>query len=127
MNTENLYKEWLSKATDSDISNELKDIADKPDEINDRFYKNLEFGTGGLRGIIGAGTNRMNIYTVGHATQGLSEYVKSVNAHGRVAIAYDSRNKSDVFAKRAASVLAANGIESVCWMAAAVCPRTLRR
>lgn len=111
MNTENLYKEWLSKATDSDISNELKDIADKPDEINDRFYKNLEFGTGGLRGIIGAGTNRMNIYTVGHATQGLSEYVKSVNAHGRVAIAYDSRNKSDVFAKRAASVLAANGIE----------------
>jgi len=111
LNTENLYKEWLSKATDSDISNELKDIADKPDEINDRFYKNLEFGTGGLRGIIGAGTNRMNIYTVGHATQGLSEYVKSVNAHGRVAIAYDSRNKSDVFAKRAASVLAANGIE----------------
>ena len=81
------------------------------DAIRDRFYRNLEFGTGGLRGVIGAGTNRMNIYTVRHATQGLANYVNEEYSNPSVAIAYDSRIKSDIFAKNAASVLAANGIK----------------
>ncbi len=108
----NLYKKWLENAVaDIDIVNELKEISGDCEAINDRFYKDLSFGTGGLRGVIGAGTNRMNIYTVGRATQGLSEYINSVTQNGSVAIAYDSRIKSDVFAKRAASILAANGIK----------------
>ena len=108
----NLYEKWLENAVaDIDIVNELKEISGDCEAINDRFYKDLSFGTGGLRGVIGAGTNRMNIYTVGRATQGLSEYINSVTQNGSVAIAYDSRIKSDVFAKRAASILAANGIK----------------
>ncbi|MEE0946115.1 MAG: phospho-sugar mutase [Acutalibacteraceae bacterium] len=105
------YNLWLEKATlDPDIKNELVSIRDDMDAISDRFYKDLEFGTGGLRGEIGAGTNRMNVYTVSKATQGLSEYVNSVSKNGKVAIAYDSRIKSDVFARTAASIFAANGI-----------------
>lgn len=106
-----VYKNWLENATkDPDLIEELLNIKGNDSEINDRFYKNLEFGTAGLRGIIGAGTNRMNIYTVGAASQGLAEYVNSVKKDGKVAIAYDSRIKSDLFARHAASVFAANGI-----------------
>ncbi|WP_442871511.1 phospho-sugar mutase [Caproiciproducens sp.] len=107
------YERWLGrKLDDPDLTEELKSIQNQPDEINDRFYRNLEFGTGGLRGVIGAGTNRMNVYTVRKATQGLANYL---NKHGKapsVAIAYDSRIKSDVFARESAAVLAANGIRA---------------
>ena len=78
--------------------------------INDCFYRELEFGTAGLRGVIGAGTNRMNVYTVGRASQGIADYVNSITSDGRIAIAYDSRIKSKLFAETAASVFAANGI-----------------
>lgn len=105
------YQEWLEKVNDAVLLNELKDMQNNEEEILNSFHKSLEFGTAGLRGIIGAGTNRMNIYTVGHATQGLAEYVKSVNTNGKVAIAYDSRINSEIFAKKAASVLAANNIK----------------
>ena len=105
------YENWLANATqDPDLIQELKTINGQTDEINDRFYKSLEFGTAGLRGIIGAGTNRMNIYTVGAATQGLAEYINSITDDGKVAIGYDSRIKSDLIAKHAASIFAANGI-----------------
>ena len=107
-----LYALWSEKATaDADLVEELKQIEGKDDEILDRFYKNLEFGTAGLRGVIGAGTNRMNVYTVNQATQGLADYLNSEFQNPSVAIAYDSRIKSDVFSKSAASVLAANGIK----------------
>ena len=106
------YALWCQKATaDSDLATELRNIKDDPDAISDAFYKDLEFGTGGLRGVIGAGTNRMNVYTVGKASQGLAAYVNSVTDHGKIAIAYDSRIKSDLFAKTAAFVFAANGIK----------------
>ncbi len=106
------YKLWCERATlDSDLVAELKSIKGNDEAINDAFYKDLEFGTGGLRGVIGAGTNRMNVYTVGKATQGLAAYVNSVTENGKVAIAYDSRIKSDVFARDAAAILAANGIK----------------
>lgn len=113
MNEKELYSLWCEKATeDPDLQNELKSIADDEEAIKDRFYRDLEFGTGGLRGVIGAGSYRMNIYTVRRATQGLADYVKEAfPAKPSVAIAYDSRIKSDVFAKTAASVLAANGIK----------------
>ena len=107
------YELWLKNATaDPDIVAELLAIKDDAEAINDRFYKDLAFGTGGLRGVIGAGTNRMNIYTVGRATQGLAEYVNSVSEKGKVAIAYDSRNNSEIFSRTAASVLSANGIKA---------------
>ena len=106
------YKLWCEKATiDPDLVAELKAIEGNDEAISDAFYKDLEFGTGGLRGVIGAGTNRMNVYTVGKATQGLAAYVNSVTKNGKVAIAYDSRIKSDVFARDAAAILAANGIK----------------
>lgn len=107
-----LYKVWCEKAVlDPDLQEELASVEGKEDEILDRFYKNLEFGTGGLRGVIGAGTNRMNVYTVGQATQGLADYLNEAFDEPSVAIAYDSRIKSDVFAECAAGVLAANGIK----------------
>lgn len=106
------YKLWCERATlDADLVAELKNIEGNEEAISDAFYKDLEFGTGGLRGVIGAGTNRMNVYTVGKATQGLAAYVNSVTENGKVAIAYDSRIKSDVFARDAAAILAANGIK----------------
>ena len=106
------YNLWCKRATlDPDLTEELKNMSGNEDAINDAFYKDLEFGTGGLRGVIGAGTNRMNVYTVGKATQGLAAYVNSVTENGKVAIAYDSRIKSDVFARDAAAILAANGIK----------------
>ncbi len=109
--TDKLYQQWLENATaDPDIVRELEEIKGDSEAISDRFYKDLAFGTGGLRGVIGAGTNRMNIYTVGRATQGLAEYVNSVTENGKVAIAYDSRIKSETFARHSAAILAANGI-----------------
>ncbi|MDO5124898.1 MAG: phospho-sugar mutase [Ruminococcus sp.] len=107
-----LYKLWCEKAVDDpDLQAELKSIEGDEDAIVDRFYRDLEFGTGGLRGVIGAGAYRLNIYTIRRATQGLADYVNGAFENGSVAIAYDSRIKSDVFAKEAASVLAANGIK----------------
>ncbi len=111
MNTNELYQLWLEKAvSDPDLKVELEKVKGNEEEISDRFYRELEFGTGGLRGVIGAGTNRMNIYTVNKATQGLASYILK---HGgkSVAISYDSRIKSDYFAKSAASVFAGNGIK----------------
>ena len=105
------YQRWLEKAVSNrEIFQELKAIAGQHEEIEDRFYRELEFGTGGLRGVLGAGTNRMNVYTIGKATQGLSNYLKYSFAVPSVAIAFDSRIHSDLFAETAASVFAANGI-----------------
>lgn len=107
-----MYDLWLEKAVaDPDLRAELQSIANDEEAKNDRFYRDLEFGTGGLRGVIGAGTNRMNIYTVNKATQGLAEYILENGVAKRVALSYDSRIKSDYFAKSTAAVLAANGIE----------------
>jgi len=109
------FKRWLELAKeDSCLIDELNSIKENEEKIKDAFYKDLEFGTGGLRGVIGAGTNRMNIYTVRKATQGIANYVlKHVKESDRkVAISYDSRINSDVFAKAAAGVLAANGIKA---------------
>lgn len=107
-----LYARWKEKAVaDPDLQAELSSIDGNDDEILDRFYKNLEFGTAGLRGVIGAGTNRMNVYTVNQATQGLASYLNATYDKPSVAIAYDSRIKSTDFSKSAAAVLAANGIK----------------
>lgn len=108
------YQEWLGNPYfDKDTKAELQAIESDKKEIEERFYKDLEFGTAGLRGIIGAGTNRMNIYTVRKATQGLANYiVKNGSDKKRVAIAYDSRRMSPEFAKEAALCLAANGIKA---------------
>ena len=107
-----LYEQWLSSATaDADLIPELESVKGDNEAILDRFYKNLEFGTAGLRGVIGAGTNRMNVYTVNQATQGLADYLNETFPNPSVAIAYDSRIKSKEFAESAAGVLAANGIK----------------
>ena len=94
------------------MKEELLSVKDQPEEINDRFYRDLAFGTGGLRGVIGAGTNRMNVYTVRKATQALQlpEYNNTEGKPLSVAIAHDSRNKGVLFSKESAAVLAANGI-----------------
>lgn len=107
------YNLWInSNEIDDATKEELKSIKDEK-ELEDRFYKELEFGTGGLRGVIGAGSNRMNIYTVGKATQGLAQYL--LNTYNKndisVSIAYDSRIMSKEFAETAASVLCANNIK----------------
>jgi phosphoglucomutase len=108
-----LYNLWCEKATeDTDIVKELENIKDDEDAIKERFYKNLEFGTGGLRGVIGAGTSRLNIYTIRKATQGLADYVKENFKNPSVAVSFDSRIKSDTFAKTACEVLAGNGIKA---------------
>lgn len=112
MDINSLYSEWLEKATaDPDLKTELENIKGNDDEILDRFYKSLEFGTAGLRGVIGAGTNRMNVYTVGRATQGLADYLNANFENPSIAIGYDSRIKSEYFSKEAAKVLAANGVK----------------
>lgn len=106
------YTAWLENAVeDSDLTKELESIEGNESEILDRFYRELEFGTGGLRGVIGAGENRMNIYTVRKATQGLADYLNSRYETSSVAISFDSRIKSDLFAREAARVLAGNGIQ----------------
>lgn len=106
------YDRWL-KLADEETVNELKGYSEK--EIEDSFYRNLAFGTGGLRGTIGAGTNRMNTYTVGKASQGLADYLNSTCEKPSVVIGYDSRIKSDVFAKKAAEIFSANGIHVYMW------------
>ena len=109
----NEYARWKQLATeDADLARELGEIDGKEDQIVDAFYRDLEFGTGGLRGVIGAGTNRMNVYTVAKASQGLADYViKHFPAEQRrIAVSYDSRIKSDLFARTASGVFAANGI-----------------
>jgi len=106
------YKRWMeADLEDVALSAELESIADNEEEIKDRFAVALKFGTAGLRGVLGAGTNRMNIYVVRQATQGLANWVKTQGGNQLVAISYDSRINSDVFAKTAACVLAANGIK----------------
>ena len=107
------YIRWLKYAVeDKDLIEELKEMQEDGAKQEDAFYRNLEFGTGGLRGVIGAGTNRMNIYTVAKASQGLAEYVKNHGGQKKgIAVSYDSRIKSDVFARVAAQVFAGNGIQ----------------
>lgn len=106
MDYQKIYGEWLTDPYfDEDTKAELKGIENDENEIKERFYKSLEFGTAGLRGIIGAGTNRLNIYTVRKATQGLANYIVKNNAKDRgVAIAYDSRRMSPEFADEAGSL-----------------------
>ena len=107
-----LYRRWLKETEDNkELYQELISIQSKPDAIEDRFYRELEFGTGGLRGVLGAGSNRMNVYTVGKATQGYSNYLKKNFEKPSVAVAYDSRIHSDLFAQTAAEVFAANGVQ----------------
>ena len=111
-NINRIYDLWLEKATaDPDLKKELLSIKGKDEEILDRFYRSLEFGTAGLRGVIGAGTNRMNYYTVGRATQGLADFLNKHFENPSIAIGYDSRIKSDYFSIEAAKTLAANGIK----------------
>ena len=111
MNTKMLYTLWTQKAAeDPDLITELHEMKDDPAAVLDRFYRDLAFGTGGLRGVIGAGTNRMNIYTVRRATQGLADYLNATDLPKAVAIARDSRLKGELFARETARVLAANGI-----------------
>ena len=106
---------WLNSDIDTESKEQIKHLLEKdPDELIESFYKDLEFGTGGLRGIMGVGTNRMNVYTVGMATQGLSNYLKQQftdKTQIKVAIAHDSRNNSHLFAEKTASVFSANGIK----------------
>lgn len=110
------YERWCKMALeDSDVVLELNAMRENFYKIQDAFYRNLEFGTGGLRGIIGAGTNRMNIYTVGKASKGLSDYLNKKNTSASVVIGYDSRIKSEEFAKHAATVFVANGIKVFLW------------
>ncbi|MBR1533855.1 MAG: phospho-sugar mutase, partial [Ruminococcus sp.] len=106
------YNEWLAKASEDEaISKELLAVKGDNDAIYDRFYTTLKFGTAGLRGVLGAGTNRMNIYVVRQATQGIANYIKNNIGSGAVAITHDSRINSDVFMNEAARVLAANGLK----------------
>ncbi len=107
------YERWLAQdLEDNALNEELASIQGNEEEINDRFYQDLAFGTAGLRGVLGAGTNRINIYTVRKATQGLADYLNKKGSDNSVAIAYDSRINSDVFAKEAAATLAANGVKA---------------
>lgn len=113
MEKKELFELWRKNATeDADLVRELDSMEGKEDEIYESFYRELKFGTAGLRGILGAGTNRMNIYTVRKATQGLANFLVKKYEHPSVAIGYDSRIKADVFAKEAARVLAANGVKA---------------
>lgn len=111
MTYENQLALWLDRAgEDPDLIAELQDIQNDEKAVSDRFYRHLAFGTGGLRGVLGAGTNRMNIYTVRRATQALADFIQGQGFGDAVAIAYDSRIKGELFAREAARVLAANGI-----------------
>ena len=110
-NVQELYDRWLAQpGLDEAIKAELTGVAGDDEAVTDRFYRDLEFGTGGLRGVIGAGTNRMNLYTVRKATQGLADYLNASDLPKKVAIAHDSRHNGELFARETARVLAANGI-----------------
>ncbi len=113
MEIRELFKLWLDNAKDDkDLIAELNSIENNDDEVYERFYRELKFGTAGLRGVLGAGTNRMNVYTVRKATQGLANFLNKKYDNPSVAISYDSRIKADLFAKEAARVLAANGVKA---------------
>ncbi len=105
------FERWLKNATSQEISEELHNLVGNTCEIEDRFYKELTFGTGGLRGVIGAGTNRMNVYTVGRTTLGLAQYLKEIGGES-IVIAYDSRNKSEDFARLSAEIISSFGIRA---------------
>ncbi len=112
MNYREEYRKWCeSPVFDQETKTELLALSDEK-EIEDRFYKQLTFGTGGLRGVIGAGTNRMNIYTVGKASQGLADFINTQTTCGSAVIAYDSRKMAKEFALEAALIFAANGIKA---------------
>lgn len=112
MMIQELYQRWLKETVENEeLHGELVSIAEDEAAIEDRFYRELEFGTGGLRGVLGAGSNRMNIYTVGKATQGCCNYLRKTFETPSVAIGYDSRIHSDLFAETAATIYAANGIQ----------------
>lgn len=113
MNYKEEYGRWLEKVTDTELLQALREMDGKA--VEDAFYRDLAFGTGGLRGVLGAGTNRMNVYTVAKASQGLANYLKTHTAAPTVVIGYDSRLKSDVFAKTAAAVFAASGVGVRLW------------
>lgn len=110
MSWKKTYDEWLQSAADPAMRQELFAVSGDEAALEDRFYRELEFGTGGLRGVLGAGSNRMNVYTVGKATQGYCAYLAANFTAPSVAIAYDSRNNSTLFARAAAAVFAANGV-----------------
>lgn len=111
MTYENQLALWLDRAgEDPDLTAELREVQHDEKAVSDRFYRHLAFGTGGLRGVLGAGTNRMNLYTVRRATQGLADYLNATDLPKSVAIAHDSRIKGELFSREAARVLAANGI-----------------
>ena len=113
MNGRQEYQRWLERATDAELLEELKRMEEAA--IEDAFYRDLAFGTGGLRGVIGAGSNRMNVYTVAKASQGLADYLAKRFSTPSAVIGYDSRLKSDVFARVTAGVLAANGVQVHFW------------
>ena len=115
MSNEQIIERWKERATDPEIAAQLADLlaSGDADAIEDAFYRSLEFGTAGLRGVLGAGTNRMNIYTVGQATQGLCDYLNAHKAEGAtpsIAVCYDSRINADLFARETAAIAAGNGI-----------------
>ena len=115
---EEKVKTWLVGSFDDETKNKVRSLqAENEKDLADAFYRNLEFGTGGLRGIMGVGTNRMNKYTVGMATQGYANYLNNTYPGGvvRVAIAHDSRNNGRFFAETVAGVFAANGSRWFCW------------
>ena len=110
-----LLDTWIANVKDEELLAELNTMKEQGDEdaITDAFFQDLAFGTAGLRGTIGAGTNRMNIYTVGRATQGFADYLNATIEHPTVAIARDSRNKGELFVKTTAAILAANGVTAL--------------
>ena len=112
MDIEKIFKEWLTFAKDPEVSSELQALKNDPEKLSDAFFTQLLFGTGGIRGKLGAGTNRMNIYTVGRATFGLADYVLDSGKEKSVAIAYDSRNMSKEFALLSAEIMSSKGIKA---------------
>ncbi|MBQ3572509.1 MAG: phospho-sugar mutase, partial [Clostridia bacterium] len=111
MNVQEKYQLWLDNVTDEELKKELEQMQADAVKKENAFFKDLEFGTGGLRGILGVGSNCLNVYTIGKITQGIADYMNKKGLK-RVAISFDSRIKSHLFAKRTASVFASNGIEA---------------
>ena len=113
---------WTARATDPEIAAQLSALVASGDAsaLEDAFFQDLSFGTAGLRGVLGPGTNRMNVYTVGKATQGVADYLKAHFEHPTVAIARDSRNNGELFVRTTAAILAANGVRALLF------PRTSR-
>ena len=106
------FENWLDNVTEVELLQELKNIEEFPEEINERFYKDLKFGTAGLRGVMGVGTNMMNIYTVRKTSQGLANYLNEQYDRPVVVVSYDSRKNSKIFAMETAKVMAGNKIKS---------------